>query len=75
LNGSNAESDDDGDRASGQVVCDDKDNDVDGFSCNDEPCLTEVVFDSEDFDAEPCSGSNKEHNPNNTREEVETTAQ
>jgi hypothetical protein len=75
LNGSNAEFDDDDGRASGQVVCDNKDNGVDGLSCNDEPCLTEVVFDNEDFDAEPRSGSKKEHNPNNTREEVETTAQ
>jgi hypothetical protein len=66
LNGSSAEFDDDNDRASGQVVCDDnEDMDVDSLSCNNEPSLTEVVFDDEDFDAEPRSGSDKEHNPNN----------
>jgi hypothetical protein len=67
-NGSNVyfDDDDNNDRASRQAVLGDED-DVDGLSYNYKPCSTET---------EPCSGPNKEHtDPDNTREEVEPTAQ
>ena len=69
-NGSNAEFDNDDNRASGQVVVlDDEDNDVDGLSCNDEPGSTEI---------ESSPGPNEEptaQDTNNTREDIEPMAQ
>ena len=67
MNGSNAEFDDDNDRASGQAVFDYEDNYVHDLTYKDEPCLLTQI--------EPCSGPNKNESAGKTREEVEPTAQ
>jgi hypothetical protein len=65
-NACTADIDDDDDRATGQAVehCDE--GDVDGFSCNDEPCSNET---------ESCLGRHEAPNPHYTREDIAPTAQ
>ncbi len=63
---SNAEIDDDDDRATGQAVLQCDDDEVDGLSCNDEPCSNET---------DSCLGRHEDPNPNDAREDIESTAQ